>query len=355
MTRQGWTPAVAAACAAACVGAAVALPVPFVVWGPGATTDLLATAEATPILVTRGANTYPTSGQLLLASIKQTGPDQQVSLAGALYAYWVGSQEGVPRAAVYPSGADAAELAVHQAAEGQSAEANATAAALRSAGIKVDPVPVVEEVNAGGPAAGKLEAGDVVLGIRYASASTVVSVQTAAEASAAVASGRVGDEVIFTVLRGGVQRDATVTTQVSKSNPDLPVAGVSFAQGYRYEPTVVYHLGPGVVGRDAGLMLALALFDKVTPDPILKDRVVAGTGSIDANGTVGRVSGVRERVVDAERAGASVFLVPTANCSDLVDVRTTVRLVPVTTLASAVDALGELADPATEKTVKGCS
>lgn len=213
----------------------------------------------------------------------------------------------------------------------------------------------MEAVNAGGPAAGKLEVGDIVLGIRYASASTVTNVQTAADASAAVASGKVGDQVIFTVLRGGAKRDATITTQGSKSNQDLPVAGVSFAQGYRYDAQVVYNLDAVVGGNDVGLMLALAVYDKVTPDALLKDRVVAGSGSIDANGVVGRVSGVRERVVDAERAGASVFLVPATNCAELLGVHTTVRLVPVTTLAAAVDALGALADPTKEKSVKGCS
>ena len=308
-----------------------------------------------PVQVAEGTNTYPTSGRLLLASVTRTGPDDRVSLLGALYAYWDSSHEVVPRTSVYPSGADAQEITADEIAQARAAEANATAAALRSAKIKVDPVPIVEGVNAGGPAAGKLEVGDIVLGIRYASASAVVNVQTAAEASAAVASGGVGDQVIFTILRGGAKRDVTITTQVSKLNADMRVAGVSFAQGYRYDAAIAYNLDPSVAGIDVGLMLALALYDKVTPDALLKDRVVAGTGSIDANGAVGRVSGVRERVVDAERAGASVFLVPAANCAELADVRSTVRVVPVTTLAAAVDALGALADPAKEKSVKGCS
>mgnify|MGYP000882209187 CR=1 FL=1 len=355
MKWQGWTAVVAAGCAAACIGAAVLLPIPFVVWAPGTTADLLAAGEEPPVQVAQGVNIYPTSGRLLLASLTQTGPDARVSLVEALYAYLVGSQEAVPRAAVYPSGADALEIAAAVATQTKTAQSNATAAALRSAGIKVDPVPLVEAVNSGGPAAGKLEVGDIVLGIRYASASAVTNVQTAADASAAVASGKVGDQVIFTVLRGDAKRDATVTTQGSKSNPDLPVAGVSFAQGYRYDAQVVYKLDEGVGGNDIGLMLALALYDKVTPDALLENRVVAGTGSIDANGVVGRVSGVRERVVDAERAGASVFLVPAANCAELADVHSTVRVVPVTTLAAAVDALGALADPTTQKTVKGCS
>ena len=46
---------------------------------------------------------------------------------------------------------------------------------------------------------------------------------------------------------------------------------------------------------------------------------------------------------------------PAANCVDVADVHSTVRLVPVTTLAGAIEALGALADPSKEKSVKGCS
>ncbi len=355
MTRQTWTAVVSALVFGACVVVGAVVPVPFVVWGPGPTVDLLATGSGAPVRVVSGATEYPTSGRLLLTTVSQTEPDRVVSLVEALYSYWANDREVLPRSAIYPAGASVDVVSAEDAATMAASEANAKAAALRTAGVKVDPVPIVDSVNAAGPAAGRLAIHDTVVAIRYASAETATNVQTAADAVAAIASGRVGEQVVFSILRDGARRDVVITTQGSKSNPDLPVAGVSFVQGYSYAPTIQFALD-GELGADvAGLMLALAIYDKVTPGALLKERVVAGNGALDANGAVGRVRGIREKIIAAERAGASVFLLPAANCSDLIDVHPTVRLVPVTTLAGAIDALGALGDPAREKSVKGCS
>ena len=355
MTRQTWTAVASAVVFAACVVLAAVVPVPFVVWAPGPTVDLLATGEGAPVRVVSGATEYPTSGRLLLTTVTQTRPDGAVSLIEALYSYWAGDRQVLPRSAIYPAGASVDVVAEQDKATMAAAEANAKAAALRTAGIKVDPVPIIDSVNAAGPAAGRLEVHDAVVSIRYAGAQEATNVETAADAVAAIASGRVGEPVVFSVVRGGAGREVVITTQGSKSNPDLPVAGVSFAQGYSYAPDIQFSVSRDLGADVTGLMTALAIYDKVTPDPLLKDRVVAGNGSLDANGSVGGVRGIREKIVGAERAGASVFLMPAANCVDVADVHSTVRLVPVTTLAGAIEALGALADPAKEKSVKGCS
>lgn len=353
MTKQTWTALVAGICFAACVLVAAVVPVPFVIWSAGPTSDLLATGDTVPVTVTNATN-YPTTGRLLVTTVSQTRLSANVSLLEALYSYWAEQREVQPRSAVFPAGVDESTLAAEQATELTSAQEDAAAAALRAAGIKVDPVPVVAAVNAAGPSAGKLLVRDVVIAIRYTTTPTATAVQTAAEASTAIASGKVGDQIMFSIVRDGVPQDVLVTTQSSKTSADQPVAGVSFVQGFRYAPEVTFKLDPSVVGSGSGLMFALAIYDKVTPDALLKERIVAGSGSIDANGAVSRVAAIREKVVSAERAGASVFLLPAANCAELAGQRPTVRLVPVATLAEAVDALGALSDTEKAKTVKGC-
>lgn len=354
MTRQTWTALVSALCFAACVLVVAVVPVPFAVWTRGAVAELLPTD--TPVIkVDHGATAYPTSGRLLAVRLGQTPPGTGVSLLEALYAYWADDREVVPLGAVYPAGASAETVATDEASALAASELGAKAAALRTAGVKVDPVPVVSDVNAAGPSAGRLLPGDVVQGIRYVSEGARTVVQTAADASAVIASGKVGEQLIFSVVRDGLPHDIGVITAASKSNPDLPVAGITFAQAYRYEPVVSFQVPDGQIGADSGLPLALALYDVVTPDPLLAGRTVAATGTLDANGAVGRVPGIKERVLTAERAGASVLVLPSANCTDLGDNAPNVRIVAVKTLAEAVEALGALADPAREKTVKGCS
>lgn len=99
-----------------------------------------------------------------------------------------------------------------------------------------------------------------------------------------------------------------------------------------------------VGGPSAGLLFSLGIVDKLNGDgsggDLTGGRIVAGTGTIDADGTVGAVGGVPLKTQAARRDGATVFLVPKAECSDArAELPEGLRLVPVTTLKSAVDAL----------------
>ena len=61
--------------------------------------------------------------------------------------------------------------------------------------------------------------------------------------------------------------------------------------------------------------------------------------------TVGPIGGIQEKVAGAEKAGATDFLVPAANCGDLVGLRTELNLVKVNTLREAITALQTLNTP----------
>jgi PDZ domain-containing protein len=99
-----------------------------------------------------------------------------------------------------------------------------------------------------------------------------------------------------------------------------------------------------VGGPSAGLLFTLGIIDKLDGDgsggDLTGGRTVAGTGTIDADGTVGAVGGVALKTQAARRDGATVFLVPKAECSDAKsELPKGLRLVPVTTLKGAVDSL----------------
>lgn len=70
----------------------------------------------------------------------------------------------------------------------------------------------------------------------------------------------------------------------------------------------------GIVGGpSAGLMYTLAIIESLTPGSLTHGNVVAGTGTVDLEGNVGSVGGVRQKVVAAEAAGAEYMLVPEGN------------------------------------------
>lgn len=102
-----------------------------------------------------------------------------------------------------------------------------------------------------------------------------------------------------------------------------------------------------VGGPSAGLLFSLGIVDKLDGNgkggDLTGGRVIAGTGTIDEDGNVGAVGGVPLKTKAAKRDGATVFLVPRAECSDArAELPKGLRLIPVTTLKGAIDALVNL-------------
>ncbi|MEV6289832.1 S16 family serine protease [Streptomyces sp. NPDC051896] len=102
-----------------------------------------------------------------------------------------------------------------------------------------------------------------------------------------------------------------------------------------------------VGGPSAGLLFTLGIIDKLHGDgsggDLTGGRTVAGTGTIDASGKIGAVGGVALKTQAARRDGATIFLVPKAECTDAkAELPRGLRLIPVTTLKSAVDSLEAL-------------
>ncbi|MFJ4837797.1 S16 family serine protease [Streptomyces sp. NPDC088746] len=109
---------------------------------------------------------------------------------------------------------------------------------------------------------------------------------------------------------------------------------------------ITLHLAD-VGGPSAGLFFSLGIIDKLSDNGsggnLTGGRTIAGTGTIEADGTVGAVGGVSLKTQAARRDGATVFLVPKAECKQAKAERPDgLRLISVTTLKSAVSSLRAL-------------
>lgn len=93
-------------------------------------------------------------------------------------------------------------------------------------------------------------------------------------------------------------------------------------------------------GPSAGMMYALGLIDKITPQQETGGETIAGTGTIDDEGKVGRIGGIRLKMIAARRDGAAWFLAPKSNCDEVAGhVPDGLRDVSVSTLDEAYKAL----------------
>ena len=96
-------------------------------------------------------------------------------------------------------------------------------------------------------------------------------------------------------------------------------------------------------GPSAGLMFALGIIDKLTPMNLTGGKFIAGTGEIEASGKVDPIGGIQQKMVGARNAGATVFLAPATNCSDVKGaIPAGLQVIKVSTLNQAVTYLEDL-------------
>lgn len=305
----------------ASVGVVVAglgvVPLPLIETSPGPALDI-------PPLISTAGPQHPLDGRLMLTSVSIRSPSAFGAVGALLQSHhdllWISS--------VVPAGMDPNEYGASQLQVFRDSVRTASAVALRAAGYPVTIEgggAIVQEVGTGGPAHGKLLAGDVVTGV---AGEKVVS---AADLIAHVSSLPAGKAVTLQVLRGDEHLDIDVSPEAS-SELGRPVLGVTVqdAAPFIQLPFDVHIKRNDIGGPSAGLMTALSVYAVTTGTDLTGGQTVAGTGTIDVNGNVGPVGGVGEKVVAAADAGASLFLVPAADAGTA---RQAARGLPIQVLA----------------------
>lgn len=349
MTRRSTTVTAAAVLLVVVTAVAVLLPVPYVTMRPGPTRDVLAMGGGGAVLDIEGRKTYPTDGSLRLTTVSVTSPDDSIGIAEAVQA-WISPDEAViPRDAVYPPSKSAEESEQESAIQMADSQEVAAAAALRLLGDEVPERTAVLAVTKGAPADGVLEVGDVIVAVDNNPTSTT------AETVAAIRDRSVGDDVRLRIRRGDDDEQVTVTTtglQNPQTGQRVPAVGITPGVSYDLPITVEITLPGGIGGPSAGTIFALAIYDALTPGSLTGGASVAGTGEVSADGAVGAIGGIQQKIVGAVDAGAEVFLVPAPNCAEAAGADIDpgdIRLVRVPDLGAAVDALETLADDPTAK------
>jgi Lon-like protease len=314
---------------------AVSLPVPYVIESPGPVFNVLGSSTAGPLVSISGARTYPTTGLLDLTTVSERGgPGNRVLLTAVVSAWLTSSDAVVPRGLLYPAGKTAAQIDADNTAEMAQSQDAAAIAALRHLNIPVTLTVEVGDVSAGSPADGHLKTGDRVVSVDG------TAVNTGDEVRAAVTKHKPGERVVFGVDREGKSLTIPLTTRASTdSGPARAVVGFATAVGYTSPVKVTIQLND-VGGPSAGLMFTLGIIDKLTPGQENGGMHVAGTGTMDENGLVGAIGGIRQKMAAARADGATIFLVPASNCAEaLLRVPDGLRLVKVTDVDDALSGL----------------
>jgi PDZ domain-containing protein len=317
--------------------------VPYVTVSPGPTVDVLGEQGDQPIVAIDGTRTYPTEGQMRLTTVSVTNPENELNLGEALMA-WLGQDAAVlPYKAMYPDSSTNEQERAESAAQMVSSQDAATAAALRELGQEPTTYAEVLGVTPDGPSVGELEARDRLLRVAGRPTEEVEDVLAALEGV------EPGEDVEVVVRRKDQERTVSVTSEPGAEDPDQATLGILVGTGYDFPFDVSVRIDESIGGPSAGLMFALSIYDTLTPGALTGGEVVAGTGSITAEGEVGPIGGIVQKIAGAEASGATLFFVPPGNCETVVEADLDAdgpRLVRAATLHSAVESLEKYVEDA---------
>jgi PDZ domain-containing protein len=303
--------------------------IPYFVVSPGPAENVI------PLISVRGQQTYRPKGGLLLTSVyESTG---RVTVYQALKGWLDPSEAVVPERDILAPGQTVKQGELVAKSQMDESIYNAALVALtKYTGYPKSHGPgvFVVSVIAGYPADGKLVAEDVILAVNEQRVDSPEALGQAIQANGA------GTPLGLTVQRmvevdGTLQRRTsrvTVTPTIPK-NSNRAQIGVEAITNF---PVPLYINNEGIGGPSAGLMWTLGLIDWLTPGDLTRGRLIAGTGTILPDGTVGPIGGIQQKVVGAEYAHAVVFFAPVSEAAGARAVAHGITIVPVRTYLDAL-------------------
>ena len=299
--------------------------------GPGPTFNTLGEFEGKEIVSVDGAATHPTTGQLNMTTVAVRS---NMTLAQTLNRWLVEGDTLISLKDLYPEGMSEQEVnELNQHAFAQS-ENSATFAALNYLNypLQVEVADVVKDA----PVAGEMQAGDIIDSINNN------TVRTPVEVVHAVRDHKPGDTLNVGFTRDGQQRDVNIKLESNPQDPDVAWLGVLLSPKTLDNISVDYNL-ENIGGPSAGMMFALAVVDKLTAEEITGGKYIAGTGTIEADGSVGPIGGITHKMKTVSEDGAEVFLAPADNCDEVARAskkdKGGMAIIKVNTLKDAVDGL----------------
>jgi len=319
---------------AALITIAVVLPVPYVKLAPGPTFNVIGESDGEPFIVIEGTTTYPVTGELDMTTVRESGgPRGGLTFVEAIGAWFSTADAVVPRELLYPDDITGDEVRERQAALFSTSESDAIGAALTYLDLPLETEVVATAVLQDAPAGEFFQPRDSIVRIDGG------AIDDPGQVVDAVRAAPIGTSFAFEVERQGELVAFDVTSSANPSDPELPYLGVTVGRYFTPEFDIDFTL-QDVGGPSAGLVFSIGIIDKLTPEDLTGGGHVAGTGTIDPDGNIGPIGGIRQKLAGARDSGAELFVMPQRHCAEAQGhVPDGLTVVPVGTLAGAIDAI----------------
>ena len=221
-----------------------------------------------------------------------------------------------PREVILPDGVTRQELSEISIQNMRTSENVAIAVALKNIGYEIeskgDGVAVVGLLE-DSPVKDKLKKGDLINSINN------TDIYSATEFISTLRTYSIGETVSIGLLReiDGIKEQIYIKTTLIEhveyeGEPMVGFLATTVNERFDFPFEIDIKTG-NVGGPSAGLMMALNVYNNLIPEDITNSKIIAGTGTIEIDGSVGPVGGIKQKIIAAKRAGAELILVPVAN------------------------------------------
>ncbi|SFE41291.1 SepM family pheromone-processing serine protease [Alteribacillus iranensis] len=276
------------------------IPLPYYYSQPGDATSLrnMVTVE----------NGYEEQGEFYLTTIRQ----RRANIPLFIWAQFSPYRNITPSEQFLREGETDEEYFHRQEMLMTSAQEDAKLTAYKAAGfpyevdvLGVRVTQIIDEMDA----ANHLEEGDLIKEINGQ------SFESLEEMNELLESKKAGDEVEVTLIRN--DNTEAVTVEMDTFPEELGADGRAglgllypFTQrNVQFDPNVSIEAG-AIGGPSAGLMFSLEIYNQLTEEDLTDGFHIAGTGTIDEEGKVGRIGGINQKIVAADNENVDIFFAP---------------------------------------------
>lgn len=154
-----------------------------------------------------------------------------------------------------------------------------------------------------------------------------------------------GDKLDIIVKNG--DKEINKTAVLKKIDGKLYI-GIAVMKDFDIEvnPSIEFNFPASESGSSGGLMLSLSIYNSLIDEDITKGKRIAGTGTIDAEGNVGAIGGVKYKIAAAVREDIKKFIVPIENYEEAKKVveenNYNIELIQVSTFEETLEKLKSL-------------
>jgi PDZ domain-containing protein len=289
-----------------------------------------------PMVAVPAAHRYPQAGTFLLTTVIPQAP---ITAGEWLVGQFTPAVKIVPPATIVPKNTTPQEIARQGFQMLDQSKSTAIVVGLQQAGYDASIIGKgvrVLSIEPDSHAQGLLQPGDVIVALNGEPIRTTTDLIDQIQSQAPNATVR------LQVERDQRKMDLEVPLMPPSVPANPPKLGITIqSAGSDLSLPFPVRIVPQKIvgGPSAGLMFALTVYNSVTPQDLTGGRTIAGTGTINPDGSVGPIGGVEQKVVAAELAGATYFLSPPQNYADARSAAHGIQVVKIATIGQAIEFL----------------